>query len=169
MYDRYVKAETNTIKDGSELVEQSVDLTYPKIKTLTYHNFIVSTNSSSRPAELELAFTDVSGELVSNYNTETGIFTVPRTGNYLGSFSKRYAIYGDVYIDVRSNNTSLGKYTRSTNCGTRGNLMDFTFSLPFAFVQGTSVRLVIEAASSVGDSQANIANKEMLFSIVSVG
>lgn len=203
LYDRYVKAVTNTTTDGSELVEQSADLTYPKIKTLTagdgvvlvntdnsveistvsskdgilrgsqtltYSNVVVSTNPSSGPAELALAFTDVSGELVSNYNTATGVFTVPRTGNYLVSFSTRYAMYGDVHIDVRSNNTSLGKYTRSTNGGTTGTLMDFTFSLPFAFVQGTSVTLVIEADSLPQDgSQANIANKQMVFSIVSLG
>jgi hypothetical protein len=48
--------------------------------------------------------------------------------------------------------------------------MDFNFSLPFAFVQGTSVTLVIEADSLPQDgSQANIANNQMVFSIVSLG
>jgi hypothetical protein len=45
--DRYVKAVTNTTTDGSELVEQSADLTYPKIKTLTAGDGVVLVNTDN--------------------------------------------------------------------------------------------------------------------------
>jgi hypothetical protein len=220
--ERYVKAVTNTTTDGSELVEQSADLTYPKIKTLTAGDGVVLVNTdnsveistvsskdgilrgtqtltyaevvvsvpavgaelslpngitfdepavgSSFEQEETLIFDTVSGELASNYNTGTGVFTVPRTGNYLVSFSSRYALQGDINIEVRVGNTVKGTYTRTNNGEQSGIFIDFSFSLPFEFNEGEEVSFVIKVDTSVNaQGQANNATKQMEFSIVSLG
>lgn len=222
LYDRYVRAVSNSTTDGSELVKQSADLTYPQIKTLTAGDGVVladndnsveiSTVSSKdgilrgtqtltyaevvvsvpaegaelslpnsitfvKPAvessfeqEEKLIFDTVSGELASNYKTETGVFRVPRTGNYLVSFSSRYALQGDINIEVRVDNTVKGTYTRTNNGETSGIFIDFSFSLPFEFNEDDEVSLVIKVDTTVNpQGQANNATKQMDFSIVSLG
>lgn len=222
LYDRYVRAVSNSTTDGSELVKQSADLTYPQIKTLTagdgvvladtdnsveistvsskdgilrgtktltYAEVVVSSSDvgllldtsdgitlsepvigSSFEQEEKLIFDTVVGELASNYNTGSGVFIVPRTGNYLVSFSSRYALQGDINIEVRVGNTVKGTYTRTNNGEASGIFIDFSFSLPFEFNEYDEVSLVIKVDLTVEDyGQANNATKQMDFSIVSLG
>lgn len=228
LYDRYVKAVTNTTTDGSELVEQSADLTYPKIKTLTAGDGVVLVNTdnsveistvsskdgilrgtqtltyaevvvsvpatdatlpddlelslpdsitfpapveTSFPQEQTLLFNTVVGELANNYDKGSGVFTVPRTGNYLVSFSSRYALQGDINIEVRVGNTVKGTYTRTNNGEASGIFIDFSFSLPFEFNEDDAVSFVIKVDTTNGNAQgqANNATKQMEFSIVSLG
>jgi hypothetical protein len=222
LHDRYVRAVSNSTTGGSELVKQSADLTYPKIKTLTAGDGVVLVNTdnsveistvsskdgilrgtqtltyaavvvsvpvegaelslpdgitfaapevgSSFEPEETLIFNTVVGELANDYDTGTGVFTVPRTGNYLVSFSSRYALKGDINIEVRVGNTVKGTYTRTNDGGTSGIFIDFSFSLPFEFNKSDKVSFVIKVDTSVNtQGQANNATKQMEFSIVSLG
>ncbi len=133
---------------------------------LPYATVLVST-IGPEPAESTLVFPSVSGELASNYNTITGVLTVPTTGNYLVSFSSRYAIVGDINIEVRVDGTPVGIYSRTNGGGGTGAFVDFSFTLPFEFNENDNVSLVIKAATD--PSAANYATRQMEFSISSLG